>query len=87
MELAYSFRDLVHCHGWKHDAVQADLVLEKELGILHLDAKSGQPERDSWLQAARIRPSSVLGRVQASYLKACLHTDMLPPTRPHLHPQ
>ena len=32
--LTYSFRDLVHYHS-----VQADMVLEKELRILHLDSQ------------------------------------------------
>ena len=35
--LAYSFRGLVHYHhGGKHGCMQADMVLEKELRILHL---------------------------------------------------
>ena len=38
---AYSFRGLVHyCHGRKHGGVQADMVLEKELRVLHLDLKA-----------------------------------------------
>jgi hypothetical protein len=36
--LAYSFRDSVHyCHGKKHGGMQADMMLEKELRVLHLD--------------------------------------------------
>ena len=32
LRLAYSFRGLVHSHhGGKHDSIQADIVLEKEL--------------------------------------------------------
>jgi len=35
--LAYSFRGSVHHHhGGKHGSVQADLVLEKELSVLHI---------------------------------------------------
>lgn len=36
--LAHRLRDLVHYHhgGW-HGSFQADVVLEKELGVLHLD--------------------------------------------------
>jgi hypothetical protein len=35
--LVYRFRGLVHYHhGRKHGRVQADMVLEKELRILHL---------------------------------------------------
>jgi hypothetical protein len=38
--LAYSFRGLVrYHHGGKHGSIQADLVLEKELRVLHLDLK------------------------------------------------
>ena len=40
MELAYSFRGLVHYHdGGKHDSMQADMVLE-EPRVLHLDQKA-----------------------------------------------
>ena len=36
--LAYSFRDLVHYHdGGNHSGVQAHMVLEKELRLLHSD--------------------------------------------------
>ena len=36
--LAYISRDLVHYHyGRKHGSLQADMVLEKELKVLHLD--------------------------------------------------
>ena len=39
--LAYSFRGLVrYHHGGKHGSIQADLVLEKELRVLHLAAKA-----------------------------------------------
>ena len=39
--LAYSFRGLVHYHhGRKHGSVQADMVLEKELRVLHLDLQA-----------------------------------------------
>jgi hypothetical protein len=48
--LAYSFRGLVHYHhGEKYGSVQADIGLEKELRVLHLD-----------LNAAKRRLSSVL---------------------------
>ena len=34
----FQFRDLVHYHhGGKHGSMQADMVLEKELRVLHLD--------------------------------------------------
>jgi hypothetical protein len=36
--MAYSFRGSVYYHhGRKHDNMQADMVLEKELRILHLN--------------------------------------------------
>jgi hypothetical protein len=36
--LAYSYRDSKHYHhGRKHGSIQADMVLEKELSILHVD--------------------------------------------------
>jgi hypothetical protein len=36
--LAYWFRGLVHHHhGGKHGSAQAELVLEEELRVLHLD--------------------------------------------------
>ena len=41
--LAYSFRGLVHYHhGRKHGSMQADMVLEKELRVLHLDLKAAR---------------------------------------------
>ena len=42
MRLAYRFRDLVHyLHGRKHDCMQADMVLEKELKVLlHIDPQA-----------------------------------------------
>ena len=49
--MAYSYRDSVHCNGRKHGSIQADMVLEKELRVLHLDSK-----------AARKRLSSAWGR-------------------------
>jgi hypothetical protein len=41
LELAYRFRGSVHYyHGRKHGSIQADVLLEKELGILHIDLKA-----------------------------------------------
>jgi hypothetical protein len=38
--LVYSFRGSVHYHhGRKHGGVQADILLEKELRVLHFDPK------------------------------------------------
>ena len=41
--LAYSFRGLVHyLYGRKHGSLQADIVLEKELRVLHLDLQAAE---------------------------------------------
>jgi hypothetical protein len=41
--LAYRFRGSVHYHqGRKHGSIQADLVLEKELGVVHLVPKANR---------------------------------------------
>ena len=39
--LAYIFRDLVHYH---HGSMQADMVLEKELRVLHLDLQAAEQD-------------------------------------------
>ena len=39
IEAGFQFRDLIHYHGRKHGSVQADMVLEKELRVLHVDAQ------------------------------------------------
>jgi hypothetical protein len=50
--LAYSFRGSVHYHhDGKHGSIQADMVLEKKLRVMHLDTK-----------AVRKRLVSMLGR-------------------------
>ena len=39
--LAYSFRGLVHYHcGGKHGGKQEDIVLQKELRVIHLDPQA-----------------------------------------------
>ena len=41
-------RSLVHhCHGGKPGSVQADMVLEKELRVLHLDGQAPGRETDA----------------------------------------
>jgi len=41
--LAYRFRGSVHYpHGGKHGSVQADVNLEKELRLLHLDLQAAE---------------------------------------------
>ena len=45
MRLAYSFRYLVHYHhGRKHGGMQADMVQEKKLRVLHLDLQAAGRE-------------------------------------------
>ena len=40
---AYKFRGLVHCHhGGKHGNLQTNIVLEKELSILHPDQQTAR---------------------------------------------
>jgi hypothetical protein len=42
------FRGSVHCrHGRKHGSVQIDMVLEKELRVLHLDLQAAGGGSDS----------------------------------------
>jgi hypothetical protein len=41
--LPYRFRGSVHyCQGRKHGSIEADMVLEKELRVLHLDWKAAR---------------------------------------------
>jgi hypothetical protein len=72
--LAYSFRGSVHyLHGGKHGSVQADMVLEKKLRVLHLDLKAAEGDR---FTLARLEPYETL--------KSSLHSDTFPLRRPHL---
>ena len=56
-----------------HGGMQADMVLEKELSVLHLDP-----------QAAEAAVYSTEHSLSKGDLKACPCSDVLPPTRPHL---
>ena len=41
LRLIYSFRGLVHYHyAEKHDIMQTDMLVEKELRVLHLDPQA-----------------------------------------------
>jgi hypothetical protein len=74
--LAYNFIDLDHYHhGGKHDSLQADMVLEKELRVLHLDPKAARRIFDLF----HTGQSFSIGD-----LKAYPNSDTLPPTRLHL---
>jgi len=71
-------------HGRRHDNVQADKVQEKELRVLHLDPKT---MRRSWLPQAtsrRFLPPQIEPEHKKETSKAHPHSDVLPPTRPHL---
>jgi hypothetical protein len=58
--MAYRFRSSVHYHhSRKHGSMQADMVLEKELRVLHLDRKAAR--RDWHPQAPRRKLSSSMG--------------------------
>jgi hypothetical protein len=52
MGLAYKFRALVHHHdGGKCGSMQADMVLEKKLRVLHLDTQAaGRKRYWAWLE-------------------------------------
>ena len=57
----YSFKSLAHYdHSRKHDSMKADMVLEKELRVLHLDLKTTR--RDWHSQAARRKLFSTMHR-------------------------
>ena len=74
MELAYRFRGSVrYHHSGKHGSIQADMVLEKELRVLHLDPKAAEGDCLSYSIELSICD-----------LWAHLHSDILPPTKPHL---
>jgi hypothetical protein len=68
------FRDLFcYYHGGKRGGTQAHMVLEKELGVLHLD-----------LQAARSEDCDTPARIVLLRPQSPSPTDALPPTKPHL---
>ena len=71
--LAYSLRGLVHNHhGRKHSSMRADMVLEKELRVLHLDP-----------QAAEETVSYTGYSLSIGDLKVYHRSDVLFPTRSH----
>jgi hypothetical protein len=72
--LAYNFRGLVYYHhGRKHSGVQAAIMMEKELKVLHLDLQTG------WRRLFYTGHSLSIGD-----LKAHPHSDTLSLTRSHL---
>ena len=53
------FRGLVY-YGGKHGSVQADMVLEKNLGVLHLDLKAARRRlAQHWSEIDHQRPQSL----------------------------
>ena len=53
MGVAYGFRGSVHYHhGKNHGNVQADIVLEKKVSILHFDLKAAKRRVSSTLVRA-----------------------------------
>ena len=75
LELAYSFRDLIHYHhSEKHGSMQADMVLE-ELRVLLLDLQTSDKRR----LVCHTGHSLIIGD-----LKAYPNSDILPPIKPHL---
>jgi hypothetical protein len=71
--LAYSFRGSVSYHyGGKHGSGQADMVLQKELRVPHLDLRASGRENEThwaWLRVSETSKPSL--------------SDTLPPGRPH----
>ena len=50
LELAYRFRGLVHYHhGQGHGSIQTDMVLVKELRVLHLDPQAAGDYVTHWV--------------------------------------
>jgi hypothetical protein len=60
---------------WEHGGMQAGMVLEKEVRVLHLDLQAADED------CAQMDTGHSLN-IYA--LKACLHSDTLSPTKPHL---
>ena len=68
MGLAYSCRGSVHYHAEKHGSMQADMVLEKELRVLHPDlqaagselawaSETSKPTTYSWTSCHKATPT------------------------------
>jgi hypothetical protein len=97
LPLVYRFRDSVHYYhqGGKHGNIQADMVKEEELRVLHLVPKTGRRLSPSGNQEEVLIPHWAELEHWKIPLKAHTHTphthtpthphsDSLPPTRPHL---
>lgn len=71
--MTYGIRGIVHYHGRKDASIQADIILEKKLGVLYLDPQA--PEGDCVLHL--LEPEH---RRLQSLPRQCT----LSPTRPYL---
>jgi hypothetical protein len=61
LKIAYSFRGLVHhYHGRKHGSVQADMVLARELIVIHLELKAAGDCVSYWAEFEHRRAKSPL---------------------------
>ena len=47
--LAYNFRGVHYYHGGEHSSVQADMVLENKLRVLHLHPEAAGDGLPHWL--------------------------------------
>jgi hypothetical protein len=57
--LTYGFRCLVYYHhGGKHGSIQPDMVLEKDLRVLHLDPQANGDSVLYWAEHEHLRPQS-----------------------------
>ena len=76
--LAYHFRGSVHYHhGGKYGSVQAGMVLQRQLGVLHPDLNAA--EGDCLTRAARRLECYSGWSLNIGDLKAHPHSDTLPP--------
>lgn len=65
------FRGLVHFyHGRKHGDTQGDMVLEKEMSVLHLDPHAaGRKRRWDWLGHLKLQTTTVVFLSQLKFIK------------------
>jgi hypothetical protein len=57
----YTFRDLSPSSWWEHGSIQAGMMLEKELRVLHLDLQTAEGDYLShweWLEHRRPQSST-----------------------------
>jgi hypothetical protein len=83
--LAYRSRGLVHYHrSIKHGCIQADVVLEKDLRVLHLEPKATRRRLSSpGTQEEEGRCLLHWAELEHRTSKPRPHSDSLPPARPH----